>query len=469
VRTLRTLVRSLRDVETAVRRTAERSDAIDERLAHLEHEATRDREALREMRDSLDYQSRRAPFRGGRTRVVFLVHLIEAWDGCTDVVRAMQASLDFEPIVVSIPRHFNGDVELGFEEDVHQRLQREGVAHLRVRPADVDRALAEIKRLDPDLVFRQSQWDADIPEQLSTESLAFVRTGLIPYETMNIVQNVPNQVTHNSAVDSPYHRAAWVVFCANDLMVDMARRDGAIVGSQFKVVGHPKADRIRGASPYWPVANNASRANTWRVAWSAHHSIGTGWTDFGAFPQLAAEMLEWARRGPNIEFVFLPHPALVPFTCSPDCPMTRAEFDAWKDEWLALSNTGISTHGRYPSVLAASDLLVTDGLSLLVEYQLLQRPLVFFERPGHRPFNQLGEQVRKGAHTVSTATELRSTVEQLLSSGVDPLRAQQQDNVERLFGGDSSVDRIMSTLRQMIAAEHAAPDLRSSGVSLPWE
>jgi hypothetical protein len=389
-----------------------------------------------------------------RVRVLFLVHLIEAWDSCHDVVRAMKASPDFDPVVVSIPRHFNGDLRLNFEEEVHRGLEREGVEHLRLPPRHLDQAAELMRRIAPHLIFRQSQWDADIPDVFSAERLAFAHLCLIPYETMNIVKNVANELTANSAVDSTYHRRAWVVFCANTFVLDMARRDGAGGGAQFRVAGHPKADRLRTAQPRWPVAW-APATRSPRVAWSAHHSIGSGWTDFGAFPMIADGMLAWATERPDLDFVFLPHPALVPYTGSSASPITRTEFDRWQTAWHALPNTATSAGGGYGSVLAASDLLVTDGLSLLVEYQLLQKPLLFFERDAHRPFNEIGEMVRRGAHTVTTVPEVRALADRFLRGDPDPNRALQRENVDRLFGEAPSAPRILAILREMIAEERA--------------
>jgi CDP-glycerol glycerophosphotransferase (TagB/SpsB family) len=99
------------------------------------------------------------------------------------------------------------------------------------------------------------------------------------------------------------------------------------------------------------------------------------------------------------------------------------------------------------SVLAAADLLITDGLSVLVEYQLLERPIVFFEREGHRAFNEIGE--------------ARHVAEPLLEGGADPLAPIQRENAQRLFGNSHSADRILSTLREMIAAERGSLGART--------
>jgi len=384
-------------------------------------------------------------------RIVFLVHLVEAWDGIADVIAAMRAAPDFDPIVVSIPRRFNGENDLGFEEIVHQFLDAEDVEHARITVDDAERADAMVEVLAPDLVLRQSQWDDDVPPALATERLGFTRTALIPYETMNIVENVPQPGTADTALDSPYHRCAWIVFCANDLVLEAARRTGERRGAQFRVVGHPKADRLRRAAPTWPIPSPAGTDRT-RIAWSAHHSIATNWTEFGTFPTVAPDMLHWATEEPDQDFVFLPHPALRPFTNRPESPITRRDYDAWCAAWNALPNTATSAPGRYAGVLAAADVVITDGLSMLVETQVVGRPLVFIERDGHRPFNEIGTIVMRGAHTAADVPAARKCATALVADG-DPLAAAQKDNVRRLFGDDVSTTLIMTTLRKCLHSD----------------
>jgi hypothetical protein len=456
-----------------LKRVPTRLDAVEHRLAeaaaevqaaraeiaalrtHLEGVATAHESGLRfaELRDSLHLAARRASLRRRPTRVLFLVHVLGAWDSYHALVAAMAASDDFEPIVASIPRRFRGSNGLYGEEEVHRGLDERGVAHLRFAVGDLDEVLPLIKAMEPDVIFRQSQWDADVPNELATERLTFARTCLVPYETMNIVVNVADDRTHNTAVDSHYHRCAWLVFCTNDLMRETAVRDGARDGAQFRVVGHPKAGHLRGATPHWPLEAPADGTRPGRVVWSAHHTIGRGWTDFGAFHLMRDEMLAWARRRDDISFLFMPHPALLPFPDSDDSPIERPEFDAWMQGWTALPNTAVLSEADYAPTLAASDVMITDGLSMLVEYQLLTKPMVFFERAGHRPFNPVGERVVRGVHTVHTVDEVRRLVEKFLDGEPDPLRDRQRENVEELFGAGDSVERILATLREEITQE----------------
>lgn len=465
----RRAVTRLRGLLVALEGMPARMAALEQRLAALGSglDAGRaDLAAAHERLDAVDAQVRaeladvggaaRLAARAGTlrrrpVRVLFLVHVLGAWDSCHALVEAMASSPDFEPIVASIPRRFRGAAEAYGEEDVHRGLTARGVPHLRFGTGHRGDLLQLVRAIEPDVIFRQSQWDADIPEELGSERLTFARTCLVPYETMNIVENVPDERGANSAVDSEFHRRAWLVFCANDMMRDMARRDGSRQGAQFRIVGHPKADHLRAARPRWPLGPDRP-GRPGRVVWSAHHSIARGWTDFGTFHLVREEMLDWARRSDD-EFVFMPHPALLPFPDSELSPIGRAEFDAWMRAWRALPNTAVLSEADYAPTLAASDLMLTDGLSMLVEYQLFEKPVVFLERPGHRPFNAIGEQVARGVHSVASVDDAQRLTEKFLGGEPDPLRERQRENVRRLYGCENSAARILGVLRAEIARE----------------
>jgi hypothetical protein len=450
--TMRHPVRSARSLVIHLRALDRRVGEVHSAVRQIQDKVSRTAETVVEVRDSVHLAARATTFRRRSTRVLFLVHHIEAWSSCQELHKLMAAADDFEPIVASIPRHFRGHGPPEFEEEGHQALQEQGVPHLRLAFSEPGDALRLIKAIQPDIIFRQSQWDADISAELGAHRINFARTCLVPYETMNIIQAVRSKDTSDPTVDSPYHRGAWAVFCANDIVAATAGTDGARAGTQFYVTGHPKADVLRTVRPQWPV-QTGSRLR--RIAWSAHHSIGTGWSDFGMFPSLAEPMLAWAKEAEDTEFVFLAHPALRPFTATPKSPLRRSDYDAWLERWTALPNTAVDEPGGYPATLAAADLLITDGLSLLVEYQFFERPLIFVERPGHRPFNEIGEVVCRGVHSVSYTEDVRRLAEKLLADGQDPLQPVQRENVARLFGPPGAAERILSVLRTLIADETA--------------
>ncbi len=394
--------------------------------------------------------AQRASLRRDRARVIFLVHNRDAWDAIGELIDILRAESDFEPIVVSIPHQYGGDAAPRGEGRVHRFLSDRSVPHLRLRNDDLASATELLFALDPDVVFRQSQWDADVDAAFSPASLAWTRLAIVPYETMNPTHNVPwDDPPVNSAVDQHLHRAAWLVFCANEEALDIARADSLTGARQFRVVGHPKADALRRTPARWPGHEDAP-GRPRRVLWSAHHSILDGWNDFGMLPRVKDDMLRWAREEPRTEFVFTHHPYLGGSIRRSDSPLTDSEFKNWLAEWQRLSNT-FYDRGPYASLLAATDLLVTDGPSMITESQVLTIPTVFLEREDHVEFNSLGDVIVTGVHRVPDVARARA-VASAIADG-DPLADVQRTNVGRLFGAPGAARRIVEVMRAEIRAE----------------
>ncbi len=397
------------------------------------------------------HTTRRLGLRTNPTRVVFLVHNDAVWASLDELYLLMLGASDFDPIVVSIPQHYGGFGGARGEQHTHEALVELGISHLRLTDAAVDSADDLLRALDPDIVIRQSQWDKDVPEQFSTTSLAWTRPILVPYEMVNIVTNTVEDAAHtNTALDTAWHRACWLVFVANDEALQSAQRAPLLGGRQFRVAGHPKADYLRATQPHWPIKSDATAP---RVLWSAHHSILSNWNDFGTFPAVCDEMLAWAISRPDVEFVFTYHPLLLETFAREQSPLTPEAFEAWLARWQDLPNTGV-WHGYYAAPLAASDVVVTDSPSMMIEAQVAGKPIIWLDRAGHIAFNEAGQQFAQGAHHVTDVAGVVAAFNALQDG--DPLAEVQRANAENAFGSPGAAERILATIRDEIARERAA-------------
>jgi hypothetical protein len=383
-------------------------------------------------------------------KVLFLVHHVGAWSGMRAIVRAMNEAPDFTAIVASIPHRYPGESHDGGEQEVHDALSREGVEHLRLGFADSLRALPIIRAIDPDLILRQSQWDNDIPDAFRTHALSFARQGLVPYETMNLIVNPPVADRRNTAVDEELNNAAWIVFATNRMMLDMAAAEGSRRGANVEVVGHAKRQELLDAEPVWPVSESHRRL---RLLWAAHHSIRKDWAAFGTFPETFVEMLEWTTGNPDVEVVFLPHPELAPSFSAAQSPLTPEVYRSFLSSWNSLENAAVYEGSNYMGLIAGSDVIVTDGLSMLIEPQVLQKPVVFLERQGHAPFNRIGEQAVSGTRRVTDVHEALKVAVALGMARDESLENAQALNSDLLFPAGDVGQNALEALRRRFRAE----------------
>lgn len=388
-----------------------------------------------------------------RIKAVFLIHHIEAWDSLGDIYDLMRAADDFEPILISIKRCFPGDAGFGFEEVVHEKLEQLALPHLRFSMENSYEGLDILKALAPDIIFKQSQWDRDVPPAFAADELRFAKLCYVPYF---VGAPIEMQALGNSGdieVDSPLHRAAWKIFYPTEDQKSRFEKYAARRGDNVEIVGHPKVKRLArlGAEkPHWPIGDLLPRR--FRLIWAPHHSIDKNWLNFGMFPAVYKDMLEWAKTDSGIDIVLHPHPAALARIMEGKDGVSREECEAFLQEWDSLPNTARWAAGNYAGLMQASDCMLTDGLSFLAEYQFFTKPVIFLERPDHLPFSEAGKRIVKGVHAVENVRQARELAHKFAAGYVDTKAAEQRDNTAWLAGdklaAGTAAERIVASIRR---------------------
>lgn len=386
---------------------------------------------------------------GSPIKVLFLVHHPEAWYSVQAVYKEMLAAEDFEPIVASINRLFPGSKEYQDEEFVHDRLESFGVPHLRFRAADSFADLRVLRMINPHIIFRQSQWDKDVPPAFSIWQLLDWRVCQVPYEIINLIENPENGDQVNSAYDTAFHKNAWMIFTPNVDVKEKAKRNvPALAGRQFFPVGHPKIDLLK----EWKETPRVSTRFT--VLWSAHHSITNDWTSFGTFPTVYTAMIKMAKKHPDWHIIFSAHPALLTMLDDASSTLASANVTSFWEQWNLLPNTSLIKGGAYKDAFVNSDVLISDGLSWLLEYQIMEKPVIFIEREGHAPFNEFGKQILAGLHTISSPDEIEPTIAALKAGALTDVSKEQRSVVAKLFPIQDAAKNILNAIRNKIAEEN---------------
>lgn len=350
----------------------------------------------------------------------------------------MNRAPDFDPVVVSLPHRFPGSASFGGEEAVHLLLTHEGVPHLRCPSAD-DTALTMVMSLTPSLVFRQAPWDDDLPPSLSTRSLDFVRLAYVPYGLMTAA-------IEDKQFDQEFHRACWRIFAPVPGHCELAAAHSQVAASNCVVTGYPKFDELVSAAAepgLWPI--EPREGTRLRLIWAPHFSRSGDWLRFGAFDLVAGPLLQWTAEHPDVDVVLRPHPALLEeMREAPD----DSDLGRFRFAWDQLPNTAVSSEADYSRLFAASDVLLTDGLSFLSEYQLFDKPVVFFERSDHVGFNEIGQVLLQGLYRVESIDPMIEMLETMLEGFDDPLAPARREVVAQVhcYPGEAAT-RILTEIR----------------------
>ena len=147
--------------------------------------------------------------------------------------------------------------------------------------------------------------------------------------------------------------------------------------------------------------------------------------------------------------MFSPHPALVHRLENLQDENLKQRFEIFLKEWNLLENTAIIDMGEYLGPFQASDLLVVDGLSFLIEYQLLGKPIIQLTREDSSDYTNFGERVTQGVHKLpyQRISDLEKMIVYLLNN-LDPLAEVQQKLKEELTRNLDPVQAILDEIKK---------------------
>lgn len=391
---------------------------------------------ISDLRSIGNLATRRAPHTERQIKCVFLVHAIESFDAIFGVWDAMRNDNRFDPLVVSINRKFPGDTEYRGEDETSAALDLRGIEHIRLGMEPSFIGLNILRALAPDVIFRQSQWEPDVPEAFRTQNINFARLCSVPYGMSTVghfeLSDAFDGGVSEYSFDQLWHRMAWRVFCETEKTRDYFVHFRHSDPSKFIVSGYPKLARLlaaRNEPEVWPINVDGNRR--FRVIWAPHYSVGTSWLGFGTFDSIHNDFLAYAQERNDIDFVLKPHPALFTFAVNGGA-MDREVLDTFLESWKALENCSIEL-GTYAHLFAASDMMVTDGLSFLTEYPIFEKPLVFIDSGKHVSMNALGEASLAAAHHVQDFSGIRHAIEYYATGGTWLLESERKNLIEILF------------------------------------
>jgi hypothetical protein len=364
---------------------------------------------LIKIEDTVNMLSRTQPKRGRKIKTVFLVHHATSWIATLPVAKTMSEDPRFETILVSLPHiHLMSKKNnlLEGEQEIHEMLDTQGFEHIRIKKDSLENTLPILKSINPDVIFRQTPWNHDLPSNLNAQSLSFIRICYIPYGYMTAA-------IEEKQYNQSFHQLCWRIFCPDQIDRELfheynVRKDEACI-----VTGYPKFDSLVSSEPCcWPIPHIDNATSIFKLIWAPHWSFKDEWLKFGSFSSSAPEMLRLAENLPYLQIVLRPHPVLTEYIeqSSPESFLGN-----FIKEWNKLPNTAFSRESDYGPLFASSDALLTDGVSFLSEYQLFDKPLIFIQRPDSIGFNKAGKRLLDGLYRISDTEPIEPLLLKLLN------------------------------------------------------
>lgn len=393
-------------------------------------------------------------------RVAFIMNSPASWVEYGAIARRMQGDSRFDVYVVTTGEDMLGAGVFDDDRNIRDVLSRNHVDFIRFfasgamnRPGYESvsrRGLLDI--IQPHVLFRPTLHEWTVHPDLRLENILSYRLCYIPYG-LDLIETPDVYVNH------PFVLECWKLFCACDVNRKFYVANSIAGGRNAVVTGHPKLDylaSLRDTEGSWPVPPSARRK--FRIIWAPHHSVTPAWLGFGTFVETHAGFLHWARSSEAVEIVLRPHPLTFSRVVETGL-MSRAQLDSFLDAWNGLPNTAIDEEHDFGPIFAASNMMITDGISFLGEYQVMDRPIVFIDSGHHERFSEFGTMVMRGVSTVRNVEEAIRLAQQVAEEDIDPLREERREVIRTLlpYPGQAA-ERIVDAIAQSLlgAGEHNA-------------
>lgn len=360
-----------------------------------------------------------------KIRVVFLIHNVESWYTMQPIYEGMLQDNKFNPIIISVPRNYNSH-DGTFEDKAKNYLKGKyknviSFENSESIPNDI------MYILNPDIVFRQSPWEDDIPEVFRTDNIKQFKICYIPYGIITI----PIDELH---FNQNLHKYAWRLYCESEFHKECYKKHNIIEDSNVVISGYTKFEQMskllneENENLVWPIKRKNKSAL--KILWAPHHSL-EGWFGFSTFNIIYKDIYNLALNNNDIEIVLRPHPALTDVMNNSGL-IKKEDLEDYYQKFNNLDNCYIDFNEEYVNLFKYSDLIITDGVSFLFEYIMTGKPIIHTDSKKNIGFNEFGKQFESSWYKAYSFDDLKEYID-MIKNGEDPLRAKRLKLKEKLF------------------------------------
>lgn len=292
-----------------------------------------------------------------KIKVLFLVSEVAKWKA-QSLYNLMVDSEEFEPLIavtLLTDAHKGKDVCRKNINEAYNFFKRNG---MNVVYAYTNKHYVDLKTFNPDIVIYQQPWGLD-KSQFPDEVSKYALTLYIPYY-------VASYTLSEFDYNQDFHKFLFRYYVLDKVLENKLKR---ITGrDNFIGLGAPILDNIKVDE------NNKNSKNyvIYAPHYSFYHPLNENPVNFGTFLDNGLQILEFAKKHPEVNWVFKPHPQLK--TALTKIGENIQEINNYFDEWNKIAITCYDA--SYIKLFSDSQMLITDSSSFLTEYFCTGKPII---------------------------------------------------------------------------------------------
>lgn len=368
-----------------------------------------------------------------RINVVFLIQFLESWNKLSYLYSRMKEDKRFNPLIVCIPYdHTKFDNINYLDNDVYHYFINNG--YDAINGIDKNNKWIDIKELCPAYVFCSRPYNYLMPKEYSSNKLSkYTLIANILYGesfSINIANVVLNRV---------YYKDVFCYFSLDDSEKKMYEKKFNLGIKK----GIQKCEAL-GRTGLEMIINNKKEKEScrrkviWNPRWSTHKEVGG--SNFFKYKDV---MLNLANSFKDVDFIFRPHPVMFNNFIQTGL-MSYKEVEEYKDRCKKLPNVILDESIDYVNTFWESDLLISDFSSIVLEYYVTEKPIIYCRPEIKIDYFELGKKIYNSLYIVENEKEL---IQQFTNwyEYLDENRKQRLDLIKQISIVGTS-DRIMNKL-----------------------
>lgn len=374
-----------------------------------------------------------------RLRIVFLFQFASSWPSWRTVYEACLKDPDIDPIIVLVERT-SKDTTLNFLNQSKNFLIENNLGFIN------DNAFS-LEGFKPHIVFMQTPYGGTLPKHYDLERLQSLGTRIayIPYgiEIGGGVANLQSQFNLS------LQQNAWRVFARSKRNQRMYAKYCATGSAHVVPLGHPRTDlHINVEREQFPQNIVATIKNRRVFLWNPHFSVEKwGWS---TFLENKDTIISFFKGNTDAFLIVRPHPMLFSYLKG-SMQWSDRKIEDFKSEINDMDNAHLDLSADYLPSMHTADAILTDASSFLLEFFVLEKPIVYLNNPSGPGLNDDGE-VLNHLYVSNNVDDLQKHLK-MLHEGKDPMRKQRLEKIPEYFEfpekgvGETIKDYMLATLR----------------------
>lgn len=353
----------------------------------------------------------------GKITVIFLCQNTVLWNKHRIIFENMQNDDRYSVKILAVPEINSKNKNEFFE--YYKNIYSDKVIDARKGNGWFD-----LKELQPDYVFLQRPYDQYLPKEYRSKTISsYTKVCYLTYGYSLI------RILEGLCMDKLFFRNVYMYFAENKIYYNYnIKRFKKSHNKGYRKtlnIGYPSLqDFVNKKSE----RNKSEKFNVvWTPRWSEDKEVGGG-----NFLNFKDKILNFAKLNEKIDITFRPHPMTFKHFVSIN-KMTEKEVEDYIENFKVGKNLNYDDQPDFDKTFWNSDALLTDASSVIIEYLLTGKPIIYCDA-GSQPDDFMLE-LLKVFYVVNTWEEAEKKVIEL-SNGIDPLKENRALKVKEMLGED---------------------------------